>query len=95
MLLMVRFHTGSCDQISRWVGRSWICCTHIALVDLLFGHCEDAAVEALPVVTFEIFVRNARVAILGAHDAMVSWVKVELDDVSNSRLGCVRAYLMI
>jgi len=72
---MVRFHTGSCDQISRWVGRSWICCTHIALVDLLFGHREDAAVEALPVVTFEIFVRNARVAILGFNHRVFARVK--------------------
>lgn len=54
----------------------------------------EACEESLFVGTSHL-IGYAWVAILGAHDAMVSWVKVELDDVSNSRLGCVRAYLMI
>ena len=54
----------------------------------------EACEESLFVGTSHL-IGYARVAILGAHDAMVGWVKVELDDVSNGRLGCVRAYLMI
>jgi hypothetical protein len=54
----------------------------------------EASEESLFIGTSHL-VWYARVAILSAHDAMVGWVKVELDDVSNSRIGGVRAYLMI
>lgn len=54
----------------------------------------EASEESLFVETSHL-VGYARVAIFSAHDAMVGRVKVELDGVSDSRLGGVRAYLMI
>jgi hypothetical protein len=59
-----------------------------------FVNWVEACEESLFVGTSHL-VGYARVAILSAHDAMVGWVKIELDNVSNSRLGGVRAYLMI
>jgi hypothetical protein len=54
----------------------------------------EACKESLFVGTSHL-VGYARVAILSAHDTMVGWVKVKLNNVSNNRLGGVRAYLMI
>ena len=60
--------------------RSWV--TYVVISDILCVRRHDATVEATLAVLLHIFVRDTRIAIVGADDRMITRPELEGDDVT-------------
>jgi hypothetical protein len=67
--------------------RSWV--TYVVISDILWVRRHDATVEATFAVLLQVFVRDARVAIFGANDRMVTRPELEGDDVTGKGVDAV------